>query len=422
MLHSESTQKFDRIPLPIYDQKFKADPYPFYRSLQQSGEKLAAISLPGGLEAWLVLDYDLTRHLINSPDLSKDFKKCVVGESADGSEASASELHPIYQHLHTTDPPEHTSLRSLLATEFTRSRVLQMRPQIQEIADRLIADMTSMREANLLQAFASPFSLHVICQFLGVPERDIELIGQWLQRLNQADLEGTAVAHEIAANFQNYLLDLAVKECDSNSDTLFSRLVTRHADGDLSEKDLISSSFLLLSAGYETAMNLIGNSVLTLLTKRGIWDEIQSGQYELATVVEELLRWECPLEFSTLRVAIRKIELEGVSIEPGEKVLFCFYAANRDPQYFMAGEQLQFQCRHASAHMSFGFGIHYCLGAGLARLESEVAISSLLRTFPEMRLNPEQPQPQWLPGLTMRGLDQLPVRFDSEDFLPEGRE
>ncbi|WP_390643488.1 cytochrome P450 [Gimesia benthica] len=104
-----------------------------------------------------MLDYDLTRRLINSPDLSKDFKKCVVGASNDSSEASASDLHPVYQHLHTTDPPEHTSLRSLLATEFTRSRVLQMRPQIQEIADRLIADMTAMREANLLQVFAHLF-------------------------------------------------------------------------------------------------------------------------------------------------------------------------------------------------------------------------------------------------------------------------
>ncbi|MAX37933.1 MAG: hypothetical protein CME33_15365 [Gimesia sp.] len=418
MFHSDPTQKYDRISLPIYDQKFKADPYPFYRSLQQTGAKMVAISLPGGLEAWLVLDYDLTRRLMNSPDLSKDFKKCVVGESTESTDVPATDLHPIYRHLHTTDPPEHTYLRSLLAPEFTRSRVLQMRPQIQEIADLLIADNAQADEANLLQTFASPFSLHVICQFLGVPERDIQMIGQWLLRLNQADLEGTAVAHEIAANFQDYLLDFAVRECDSNSDTLFRRLVARHAGGDISEKDLISSSFLLLSAGYETAMNLIGNSLFTLLKNRELWNEIQNGQNDMATVVDELLRWECPLEFSTLRVAIRKIKFEGVCIQPGEKVLFCFYSANRDPQYFMAGDQLQFQCRHSTAHMSFGFGIHYCLGAGLARLESEIAISSLFEKFPEMHLNPEKPEPKWLPGLTMRGLDQLPVRFDSEDLFP----
>ncbi|HET8701837.1 MAG TPA: cytochrome P450, partial [Nitrococcus sp.] len=307
------------------------------------------------------------------------------------------------------DPPEHTRLRAIMARALSAQRIKRLRARIAGIADQLADAMAQRREVDLIESFAMPFPLRVICEALGVPAAAEPLVQSWSARLEAADLEAPEQVPRIAQEMHDYLLALAQAKRLAPDDSLLGALVAAHGRGALSESELTATAFLLLLAGHETTANLIGNGVLALLRHGTAWSALCGPPDLAAALVEELLRLESPLEVATARFATLQIELEGVCIQPGDRVFIGLAAANRDPARFDRPHRLQADRCPMASHLAFGHGIHYCLGAALARLEGEVAFSVLARRFPDLELAAEVGDLLWKPGLIMRGLERLPV-------------
>ncbi len=395
----------ERIDLPILDRDFKANPYPFYASLRNQGRAIVPIRLPTGVEAWLVTDYDAARRLLNDARLSKD--------AAQAGEAGVLP-HPLFHHLLTLDPPEHTRLRTIVAREFSARRVNQMRPRIRTIANELLEGIAPRGQADLVREFALPLPLRVICELIGIPAADVERVQACSSRLAAADLDAPERVPDIAQEMHDYLLGLAREKRADPDDFLYSVLVVACDRGELSENELAAMAFLLLLAGHETTTGLIGNGVLALLREPSEWSALCADPDLARVAVEELLRFESPLETATARYATAEVRIGNVLIRPGDRVFIGLAAANRDPRQFDDPGRLDIRRTPPADHLAFGHGIHYCLGAGLARAEGEIALAELSRRFPDLTLGAPNDALEWTPGLIMRGLRSLPVRFEPQ--------
>jgi cytochrome P450 len=265
--------------------------------------------------------------------------------------------------------------------------------------------------------FALPFPLTVICELLGVPPADEPRIRRWSARLLAADLDEPARVPDIADELREYLLALARLKRQSPDDRLFTALVSAHDAGELSASELTAMGFLLLVAGHETTVSLIGNGVLALLRHRSEWRRLCANPGLAPAAVEELLRYDSPLEVATARYATAEIRINDVRIGPGEMVFVGLGAANRDARCFHDPARLDIARADAGEHVAFGHGIHYCLGASLARLEGEIAFTELAQRCPHLTLAVAADELRWKPGLIMRGLERLPVKIGPEDQL-----
>lgn len=391
----------DRIDLPVLDPAFKADPHSRYAEWRAQGRTIVPIRLPTGLEAWLVIGHDAARELLSDPRLSK------VAPDGGGPPA-----HPLFRHMLTLDPPEHTRLRSIIAREFTVRRVGLLRPRIREIVVRLIEAASRAETADLVQALALPLPLEVICALIGMPAGDDGRVLRWSQRLAAADLDAPADVPAIADEIHEHLSRLAAGKRRAPDDSLLSGLVAAQDRGELSGTELTAMTFLLLSAGHETTANLIGNGVLALLRSPARWAALCANEDLARATVEEVLRFESPLEVATIRHATDEIPLGDASIRPGDTVFIGLAAANRDPRRFERAGEFDPGRHPAAAHLAFGHGVHYCVGATLARAEGEVAFVELSRRFPRLALDIPFDELEWTPGLIMRGPRRLPIRFD----------
>jgi len=383
------------VDLPILDPGFKSDPYSWYDRLRQTVGPVARVRLPTGVEAWLVTSHADALQLLNDVRLSK--------------RSPGSPAHPLFQHLLTMDPPDHTRLRSIAAREFSPQRVRRLRPRVTAIAAELIDAMAGRGEADLIDAFALPFPITVICELLGVPPADQSRIRSWSARLLAADLDAPDRVPAIAEELREYLLMLARAKRQTPDDRLFAALVSAHDAGELSASELTAMGFLLLVAGHETTVSLIGNGALALLRHPSEWQRLCADPGLAPAAVEELLRYDSPLEVATARYATSEIAVGDVHIRVGEMVFVGLGAANRDGACFHDAARLDIGRADAGEHLAFGHGIHYCLGASLARLEGEVALSELARRCPGLSLGVAADELRWKPGLIMRGLERLPV-------------
>ena len=393
-------KNLERVNLPILDQAFKANPYPVYDALRQPDRSIVPVRLPTGVQAWLVTSYAAARELLADPRLSK-----VAGGAENAS-------HSLFHHLLTIDPPDHARLRSMIAREFSSRRVEQLRPRVRDIAGHLLDEIAPQGEVDLIEAFALPLPLKVICEFVGVPASDEPLIRRWSALLFKADFDDPDQIPVIAQDLDNYLLTLTEKKRDKHDNSLFCSLVANHDKGEISEKELTAMGFLLLFAGHETTVNLIGNGVLALLSNPCEWSKLCATGERARVAVDELLRFDSPLEVATPRFATSEISIENVRIQPGEMVFIGLAAANRDPRRFEDSGRLNLERNQSEVHIAFGHGIHYCIGAALARLEGEVGFGELARRFPDLQLSVPVSELKWKPGLGMRGLINLPVRFE----------
>jgi cytochrome P450 len=323
---------------------------------------------------------------------------------------------PIGHHMLNADPPDHTRLRRLVSTGFTARRVERLEPRIATITAELLDDMAGRTEVDLVDAFAFPLPIQVICELLGIPVADRDSFRTWSNTIVSGGLIADPARMEqvraAIGQLVGYIRNLLVDKRSRPADDLLSALLDPPEDTDrLTEDELVSMVFLMLIAGHETTVNLIANGVYLLLTHPDQLEQVRADPSLLAGAVEEFLRYESPVQTSTFRVTTEPVVYAGVEIPEGEPVLISLLAANRDDKVFTDADQLDV-ARKEAGHIAFGYGIHFCLGAALARLEGRIAIGALLTRFPHLRLAAPVEDLRWRPGMLIRGLAELPVRYD----------
>ncbi|CBG68952.1 MULTISPECIES: cytochrome P450 family protein [Streptomyces] len=392
----------DVIDLGEYGPGFTENPHPVYAALRERGP-VHRVRLPkpdAHHEVWLVVGYEEARAALADPRLSKDGSKI-------GMTFLDEEL--IGKYLLVADPPQHTRLRGLISREFTGRRVERLRPRIQEITDSLLDAMVPRGRADLVESFAYPLPLTVICELLGVPEIDRAAF----RKLSTEAVAPTSGESEYEAFVQlaSYLGELIEdKRRSPPADDLLSALIrTTDEDGDrLSPAELRGMAFILLVAGHETTVNLVTGAVHALLTHPGQLAEVRADPRLVDAVVEETLRHEGPVENATFRYAAEPLDIGGTTVPAGDAVLIGLAAADRDGARYPGPDAFDLH-RDTRGHLAFGHGIHYCLGAPLARLEARVALRSLLDRCPALTL--DGPPGPWLPGMLIRGVRSLPLRW-----------
>lgn len=390
------------VDLAALGEDFTRDPYPVYAELRARGP-VHRVRMPEGPEAWLVVGHEAGRAALADPRLSKDWRN-VSPELGIGRLAAGVTML-------SSDPPLHTRLRKLVAREFTMRRVEQLAPRVQQITDRLLDEMLPAGHADLVDALSFPLPIAVICELLGVPFLDQDAFRRWSNTaLGAGDREER---RDAAVEMNEYLGRLLADKREQPGEDLMSALInTADEDGDrLSGGELLGMAWLLLVAGHETTVNLISNGVLALLTHPGELAALRADFSLMEGAVEEMLRYEGPLETPTYRFTVQPLEIGGTVIPGGgQLVLVALADADRDPTRFPDPERFDIR-RDTRGHLAFGHGIHYCLGAPLARLEARIAIRSLLERCPELALDGHPAALTWRTGMLIRGPERLPVRW-----------
>ncbi|GAA4953532.1 cytochrome P450 family protein [Actinoplanes utahensis] len=380
------------------DPAFTNNPHPVYAQLRRTGP-VRRVQLPNGVRVWLVTRYDDARRLLADPRLSKRIPAGVTHADAGAA---------ITRHMLAADPPDHTRLRRLVSAAFTARRIEELRPRIEEITTGLLDALDGREQADLIDTFAFPLPIQVICELLGVPAADRDAFRAWSNDIVAGALAGDRLRTSIDALI-GYIGELLTDRRKNPDDDLLSGLIqVRDAEDRLTEDELSSMVFLLLIAGHETTVNLIGNGAWLLLRDRTRWERLRSQRDLLPSAIEEFLRYEGPVETSTFRIAADTIPIGDVTIGHGDPVVVSLLSANRDDDRFPDADELRLE-RAQNAHLAFGHGIHYCLGAPLARLEAQIAFTGLLDRFPDLRLAADPDDLRWRPGVLIRGLWELPV-------------
>ncbi|GHB40949.1 cytochrome P450 hydroxylase [Streptomyces xanthochromogenes] len=400
----------------LFTWEFATDPYPAYAWLREHAP-VHRTRLPSGVEAWLVTRYGDAKQALADQRLSKNPAHHDEPAHAKGKTGIPGERKAeLMTHLLNIDPPDHTRLRRLVSKAFTPRTVAQFAPRVQELTDQLIDAFAAKGEADLIHDFAFPLPIYAICDLLGVPREDQDDFRDWAgMMIRHGGGPRGGVARSVK-KMRNYLAELIHKKRESPGDDLISRLIEASDHGEhLTENEAAAMAFILLFAGFETTVNLIGNGVYALLRNpeqrerlQGSLDAGETGLLE--TGVEELLRYDGPVEMATWRFATEPLTLGGQGIAAGDPVLVVLAAADRDPERFGDPDTLDLG-RRDNQHLGYGHGIHYCLGAPLARLEGQTALATLLRRLPDLRLAAEPDDLRWRGGLIMRGLRTLPVEF-----------
>jgi cytochrome P450 len=381
--------------------EYFSDPYSVHARLRAQ-HPVAQVIMPGGTPAWLVTGYAEARAALTDPRLHKLPK----GWRPDPDSLIAS----LDLHMLNLDPPDHERLRKLVNKAFTARRVSELRPRITAITAGLLDDMSTRDEVDLLASFAFPLPITVICELLGVPVADRDQFRAWSATI-VADTVSPEVFQADAGAMVRYFQTLLAARRREPADDLLSALISARDEGDrLSENELLSMAFLLLVAGHETTVNLIASGTLALLLNPGELARLRADPSLLGSAVEELLRYVNPVNNATFRFAAEPVEIGGVSIGPNEVVFVSLSGANRDPARYADPERLDLG-RDGGGHVAFGHGIHYCLGAPLARLEAEIAFRGLLERFGSMTLAVPADELRWRPSTLIHGLESLPVRL-----------
>ncbi|MFD8691224.1 cytochrome P450 [Streptomyces sp. NPDC059651] len=413
-------------PAPeLFTWEFATDPYPAYAWLREHSP-VHRTTLPSGVEAWLVTRYADAREALADNRLSKNPAHHAESAHAKGKTGIPGERKAeLMTHLLNIDPPDHTRLRRLVSKAFTPRRVAEFAPRVQELTDRLIDGFAGKGEADLIHEFAFPLPIYAICDLLGVPREDQDDFREWAgMMIRHGGGPRGGVARSVK-KMRSYLLELIHRKRENPGDDLISGLIRASDHGEhLTENEAAAMAFIILFAGFETTVNLIGNSVHTLLghpeQRARLQGSLAAGETELlATGVEELLRYDGPVELATWRYATEALTIGGQRVAGGDPVLVVLAAADRDPERFGGPDVLDL-ARRDNQHLGYGHGIHYCLGAPLARLEGQVALATLLKRLPDLRLAGDPADLRWRGGLIMRGLRTLPVEFAPERAHDEG--
>lgn len=401
---------YDLEKYDLYSQAFKARAYETYAQLREENP----IRLHKGFEVplWFVTGYEEAKRILSDhKQFVKQYERTLTPDERAKMQKMPEMFDLLNNHMLNMDVPDHTRLRGLVSKAFTTRRILEMEPRIQQIADELIDNMLQNEAVDLIDEYAFPLPIVVICEMLGVPTSDRDKFRQW----SNAFIEfGNSEAHfmQLMAEFVQYIGQMIADRRQNPHDDLISALVHAEDEGDrLSEAELYSMIVLLLVAGHETTVNLIGNGVLALLQNPDQMAQLQQDPELMETAVEEFLRYDGAVERATTRFAVADVEIGGQLIKRSTPVIVVLGAAGRDPRHFDNANQLDIT-REANKHLDFGYGIHYCLGAPLARLEGKIAIGTLIQRIPNLRLAVSADELTYRQSTIVRGLVNLPVTWN----------
>jgi cytochrome P450 len=389
------------------------NPFPLFADLRRRSP-VQEVRLADGHAAWLVTRHDEARTALSDSRLSKDMQAALA--AGDAVVAEGLPGPDFARHMLVVDPPDHTRLRRLVSAAFSVRRIERLQPRVQAVVDDLldrIAAQGAAAEVDLVAAFAFPLPFTVICELLGVPEPDRQSFGHALKTLlgptgTDEDYARAKVASDAVVGMLNALVDTKQRQ---PADDLVSALISaRDGDARLDQRELLSTIFQLIVAGHDTTTSLIGNSVVALLRHPDQLAALRAHPERLPAAVEELLRYDAPVPHSTFRYAVEPIELGGTTIPAGAQVIINLASACHDEAEYAHAEELDL-ARSDVRHLAFGHGIHFCLGAPLARMEGQLALGTLFARFPELRLAVPPEELRWGhgDGLVLRGLSALPV-------------
>jgi cytochrome P450 len=383
----------------------KVDPYPLYADLRRRG----LVRSP--LRAWATASHATAANVLrdqrfsSSPLHQSGYRPPTYPAGDPRAELPAADLL-------TMDPPDHTRLRRLVSGAFSARRIAGLEPWIRDVTGQLLTTVDAAAGFDLIDALAFPLPIAVICHLLGVPAEDQASFRVWghdvatiLEPESDRTVEGQTRSSELALTA--YLRELVRKRRADPDDSLLSALVAAEEEGDrLSSDELVSTALLLLVAGFETTVNLIGNGTVALLGEPQHWRRLGEEPALVPTAVEELLRYDSPVQM-TSRIATEDVDVDGVVIPKGAPIIVAIGGANRDPDVFDQPDRLRIDRPDASRHLSFSLGIHHCLGAALARLEGRIAFEELTRRYPGLGM---AGTPVRRPLLVLRGFESVPVR------------
>lgn len=341
----------------------------------------------------------------------KDIRNTLPPEQRSQFEPETDMFSLLYDNMLNSDQPAHTRLRALVSKAFTNRHIQSLAPRIQEITNQLIDSFKAEGEIDLIEAYAFPLPIIVICELLGIPIEDRDKFRKWSHAfIGIADDEQSYV--QLLTDFVRYIGQMIADRRSHPRDDLISGLVHAEENGArLSEQELYSMIALLIVAGHETTVNLIGNGMLAILRYPDQAALLRREPQLIDVAIEEFLRYTGPVEMATTRYAAEDIEIGGTFIRAGTPIIVILAAANRDPAVFQDAAELNVT-RESNKHLGFGYGVHYCLGAPLARLEARIAFNTLLKRMPAIRLSVPASQLKYNEGTIVHGLVRLPVRWD----------
>ena len=387
--------------------EFLKDPYPFYRRLRENDPVHQSPQVAG---SWILTRYRDVVSVLKDPRFARGYMSQFFRMAyGDGPASQTFSRWMVFR-----DPPVQTKLHALIMKAFTPKFIEALRPRIQAYVDELLVSLAGRETFDLLEDFAWPLPVLVICDMLGVPSEEIELFKAWSKVLARAvdpvpAPEIQAVADEVVSDMSAYFEKLIVAREKNPVDDLMSGLVHAEIDGErLSRDDLIANCILLFAAGHETTVNLIGSGMLALLERPDQLAKLRGNPMLLPSAVEECLRWDPPVQM-TGRAAIEDVEIGGKTIKAGERMFAVLGAANRDPEVFTDPDTFDIT-RAPNRHLSFSSGIHFCVGAQLARAEGQIAIGTLVRRVPRLALVHAEGPRHWRDMMILRGLESLPAK------------
>jgi cytochrome P450 len=386
------------------DPAFLADPYPVFASLRAEGP----VHRHEGLGLAVAVSHEACSEVLRNRSAGRLWRDREPASSF----VAFNLLHQ--NSLLENEPPRHTRLRRLISTAFARGHTERLRPWVRSLSSKLVASLKSAIEtdgaADLLAHVAAPLPVEVIAELLGVPAADRSRLQPWsnaIVKMYEYELPAAraAEAEDAAAEFVDYLRSLAATRAATPGPDLISDLVAvRDGSDRLTDDELVGTAVLLLMAGHEATVNVVGNGMLALLTHRTEWERLVASPSLLPTAVEELIRFDAPLQLFE-RTATAPTTVAGYALEPGDRIAALLGAAARDPEVFASPDRLDVG-RTPNAHLGFGAGIHYCVGAPLARVEIAAALEALTTELPGLRL---AATPERRPEFVIRGLHTLPV-------------
>ncbi|QMU70619.1 cytochrome P450 [Streptacidiphilus sp. P02-A3a] len=385
-----------------FDGDLLADPHGGYARLRQAGP-VHRTTTPDGAPVWLVTRYPDVRAALADPRLSLDKRS-----ARSGGEHGASMPPELDAHLLNLDPPDHTRLRRLVAKAFTPRGIDRLRPLVQARTDALLDRLTG--PADLMSALATPLTMAVICDLLGIAEAERRDFQRWTDTLRSPAADAATASRAALGQMHRFLTGLIAEKRARPGDDLLTRMIAARDQQDrLSEPELVALTFLILFAGYDNSANLIGSALLALLTHPEALRELRAGALRMDQLLDETLRWNSPSMLASRRFTREEVEIGGVRIPAGERIWLSLVSANRDERQF--ADPAAFRPTRDGAHLGLGHGIHYCLGAALARLEAEVAIGAVVRRFPRLRLARPASELGWDASFRNRALRELPVTW-----------
>lgn len=397
--------------LNIASPQFKADPFPTLARLRAE-QPILESTLADKTPIWLLMRYEDVQTVLKDERFAKARHNAMTPEQLRMYRWIPPMFRALERNMLDSDPPDHTRLRALVHRAFTPRIVEQMRDRVQRLTDELLDAAAPHGRMDLMRDFALPLPMTIISEILGVPEKDRDNFHRWSQALiSVSTFSDLWKLIPTAWQLTRYLKSFFKQRRAAPRDDLISALIQAEEAGDkLNEDELLAMVFLLLLAGHETTVNLIGNGTLALLQNPDQLERLRQDPSLMPSAVEELMRYTAPVFLSTERYAREDVTIRGVTIPRGVLTFGVLASANRDESVFPDPDCLDIG-REPNRHLGFGQGIHYCIGAPLARLEVQIALTTLLERLPTLRLIGSADALRWRGGLVLRGLKSLPVAF-----------